>query len=89
MKINPLLCALLGSFFVFGAGAMLNAVNAEAAHSLDGYNVVWDSQSEKSPDSMPLGGGDIGLNVWVENNELLFYIGRSGTFDDGDDTRGG
>jgi hypothetical protein len=31
---------------------------------------------------MPVGGGDIGLNVWVENNELLFYIARSGTFDE-------
>ena len=49
---------------------------------LENYNVVWNSQSEKSPDSMPLGGGDIGLNVWVENSELLFYIGRSGTFDE-------
>jgi hypothetical protein len=49
---------------------------------LDGYNVVWKSQSEKSPDSMPVGGGDIGLNVWVQNDELLFYVGRSGTFDE-------
>ena len=49
---------------------------------LENYNVIWNSQSEKSPDSMPVGGGDIGLNVWVENNELLFYIGRSGTFDE-------
>lgn len=31
---------------------------------------------------MPCGGGDIGLNVWVENNELLFYIAKSGTFDE-------
>src|SRR5205809_1075833 len=31
---------------------------------------------------MPCGGGDIGLNVWVENNELLFYVARSGTFDE-------
>ncbi|MHC4666146.1 MAG: DUF5703 domain-containing protein [Planctomycetota bacterium] len=49
---------------------------------LDSYNVIWNCQSEKSPDSMPVGGGDIGLNVWVENNELSFYIGRSGTFDE-------
>jgi hypothetical protein len=49
---------------------------------LDSYNVVWKSQSQKSPDSMPVGGGDIGLNVWVQNDELLFYIGRSGTFDE-------
>lgn len=31
---------------------------------------------------MPCGCGDIGLNVWVENNELLFYLSRSGTFDE-------
>ena len=31
---------------------------------------------------MPCGGGDIGLNVWVENGELLFYIAQSGTFDE-------
>ena len=49
---------------------------------LDKYNVVWHSPSQNSSESMPVGGGDIGLNVWVEDGELLFYIGRSGTFDE-------
>lgn len=31
---------------------------------------------------MPCGGGDIGLNVWVENGDLLIYISKSGTFDE-------
>jgi hypothetical protein len=31
---------------------------------------------------MPCGGGDIGLNVWVEDGDILFYIARSGTFDE-------
>jgi len=31
---------------------------------------------------MPCGGGDIGMNVWVENGDLLFYVSRSGTFDE-------
>ncbi len=31
---------------------------------------------------MPCGGGDIGLNVWVEQGDLLFYLSRSGTFDE-------
>jgi hypothetical protein len=31
---------------------------------------------------MPCGGGDIGLNVWAENGDILFYISRSGTFDE-------
>jgi hypothetical protein len=49
---------------------------------LDAYNVCWTSQSKDASESMPCGGGDIGLNVWVENNELLFYISRSGVFDE-------
>ncbi|MHC4336695.1 MAG: DUF5703 domain-containing protein [Planctomycetota bacterium] len=59
---------------------LANAKNNTAP--LDTYNVVWLSQSKDSSESMPVGGGDIGLNVWVENNELLFYIARSGTFDE-------
>lgn len=31
------------------------------------YDVSWTSQSAHSAGSMPLGGGDIGLNAWAEN----------------------
>ena len=31
---------------------------------------------------MPRGGGDIGMNVWVEQGDLLAYLSRSGTFDE-------
>jgi len=57
------------------------AAVARPAISLDDYNVVWNTQSKNSSESMPCGGGDVGLNVWVENDELLFYLSRSGTFD--------
>jgi len=46
------------------------------------YNVVWNSQSHNSGESMPCGGGDIGTNVWVENGDLLLYLSRSGAFDE-------
>lgn len=49
---------------------------------LDNYNIKWLNQSKSSAESMPCGGGDIGLNVWVENGDLLFYISRSGSFDE-------
>jgi len=49
---------------------------------LDSYNIKWTNQSLNSSESMPCGGGDIGLNVWVENGELLFYVSRSGSFDE-------
>lgn len=31
---------------------------------------------------MPCGGGDIGMNVWVENSDLLIYVARSGSFNE-------
>ncbi|MDR3093457.1 MAG: DUF5703 domain-containing protein, partial [Bacteroidales bacterium] len=46
------------------------------------YNLVWDTPSKNSSESMPCGGGDIGLNVWVEKGDVLFYIAQSGTFDE-------
>jgi hypothetical protein len=41
----------------------------------DSYNIVWDSQSADARGSMPIGAGNLGLNVWVEKDELLIYFG--------------
>lgn len=49
---------------------------------LKDYNVIWNTQSKNSSESMPVGGGDIGLNVWVEDNVIYAYFSRSGTFDE-------
>lgn len=46
------------------------------------YNLAWNTQSKNSSESMPCGGGDIGLNVWTENGEILFYMSKSGAFDE-------
>ncbi len=43
---------------------------------------AWITPSKNSSQSMPCGGGGIGLNVWVENGDILFYMSRSGTFDE-------
>ena len=40
------------------------------------YNIEWDTQSKDATGSMPLGGGNLGLNVWVEDDDVLFYIGH-------------
>ena len=68
--------------FFFAVIQILNCYSLNEKHYTDQYNVVWNSQSKKSSESMPCGGGDIGLNVWVENNDLLFYIGKDGTLDE-------
>lgn len=31
---------------------------------------------------MPCGGGSVGMNVWVEDGDVLFYLSRSGCFDE-------
>ncbi len=49
---------------------------------LDSYNVIWTTPSQNAGESMPCGGGDVGLNVWVEKGDLLIYLSRSGTFDE-------
>ncbi|KAI2819251.1 CAZyme family GH139 [Aspergillus niger] len=46
------------------------------------YDTIWDTQSSNSADSMPLGGGSVGLNVWAESGDLLFYLAHSGAFDE-------
>ncbi len=48
----------------------------------DQYNIVWDTQSINSSESMPLVGGDIGCNVWVENGDIFLYLQRSGSLDE-------
>jgi hypothetical protein len=48
-------------------------------HWTDSYNITWDTPSRHSAESMPCGGGDIGLNVWVEEGDILFYLQRSGS----------
>ena len=42
------------------------------------YDVVWSSpsQSNGSASSMPLGGGDVGLNVWAENGKGSYFHDR-------------
>jgi alpha-L-fucosidase 2 len=60
------------------------ALIAQSGNDLSKFNVVWTTPSDDSFGSMPLGNGDIGLNVWVEKNgDLLFYISKVDAFDAG------
>jgi hypothetical protein len=46
-------------------------------------NVTWQTLGNYSADSMPLGNGDIGLNVWTEQNgDVLFYISKTDALDE-------
>ena len=52
-------------------------------NNLAQFNVVWDSPSKNSAGSMPIGNGDIGTNLWVEENgDLVFYISKTDAWDE-------
>ena len=57
-------------------------LSCATCYAVDDY--VWNSPSLDSSESMPLGGGDIGMNVWVdlETNEIHCLFCQSGCFDE-------
>lgn len=68
--------------FVYAFILSASAQSFSAAGMADRYNINWNTQSNNSSESMPCGGGSIGLNVWVESGDILFYISEGGMFDE-------
>lgn len=84
MRISPLLLValLLPPLPTFSAEGTVPPETSPVVKSLDDCNVVWATPSGDSFGSMPLGNGDVGLNVWVESNgDLVFYISKVDAFD--------
>ncbi len=70
--LGPFIFSLL--LLVSCAGGL----NAAAPEELNRYNVVWDTPSHNAAGSMPIGNGEVGLNLWVEENgDLVFYVSRT------------
>ncbi|MCC6579673.1 MAG: hypothetical protein IT440_04470 [Phycisphaeraceae bacterium] len=45
---------------------------------LDSYNIIYRSPGRSDRSAMPLGNGETGISLWVEENgDLLFYLARS------------
>lgn len=60
----------------FTAGAA--SPEEEMFADLEKRNVEWTEPGATSADSMPLGNGDIGLNVWAEpGGDVCFYISKT------------
>ncbi len=82
---HPVNCRWLFLALIFALSGVHQALPAVAVElpleiraQLDACNLNWDSPGPSSAASMPIGNGDIGLNVWVETNgDLLFYIGKT------------
>ena len=69
---------------ILGFLVVLEFLVPSAANAADykPKDYVWTTQSRNSSESMPCGGCDIGMNVWVENGDVLFYVSQSGWFDE-------
>ena len=59
--IRPLIAGLLPAVITMALSGRATA----QIPALDDYTVRWTTQSKNSSESMPCGGGDVGLNVWV------------------------
>jgi hypothetical protein len=60
----------------------LEARGADTPHWTQPYNIVWTEPGAKGLDSMPAGGGNIGLNVWAQKDGVLFYISSPDSFNE-------
>lgn len=69
--MKKILCFATTLLFAF------NVVNGQS-DVVNDYSVVWDSPSENASGAMPIGNGEVGANVWMEENgNLLFYLSRT------------
>ena len=63
---NKLLCLLFPL-------ATVAAVKAEDPGAISSHDVIWNTPGKNAADSMPIGNGELGINLWVEENgDLLF-----------------
>jgi hypothetical protein len=77
MKTALSAIVFLGVLLVSGLMAIA-AAEPPVPVELDSCNVVWTTPGKDAGDSMPLGNGEVGVNLWVEENgDLRFYISRT------------
>lgn len=80
--INPASAIISAIMHGFAVGlatlALLLPMTAHARPAVEQYNVVWTTPGENAAASMPVGNGEVGLNVWAEvNGDIVFYIART------------
>jgi hypothetical protein len=65
------------SILSFGAAT----AKADDQGAISTHDVVWSTPGKNAADSMPIGNGELGINLWVEENgDLLFYLGRNDSY---------
>jgi alpha-L-fucosidase 2 len=66
------------SFFLLLIVFSTSSLKAQRGSQVSTYDVVWDSLGTNEDSSMPLGNGDVALNVWTERNgDIVLLIAKS------------
>lgn len=78
---QPEACRLMGDQVVRVLKAELagrGGSSDRAEMPREAYTVSWDSLGRSSLDSMPIGNGDLGVNVWTEaDGDIVFYLSKT------------
>lgn len=68
-------------FLLFLPFMVLNA--QQVKDIIEKSDVLWNSPSKKSIESMILGNGDIGTNIWAEKSgDIYIYVGKTDSWDE-------
>src|ERR1035437_7754679 len=71
------------SFFFLLIVFSTSSIKAQRVSPVSTYDVVWNSLGTNEDSSMPLGNGDVALNVWTEQNgDILLLIAKSDTWNE-------
>lgn len=81
MKRSSIISGILSLSICLFSTHLLTA-QSRTGELISQYNIVWETQSTSSVHSMPVGGSNLGLNAWVEEGDLLFYIGSPDAHDE-------
>jgi hypothetical protein len=82
VKTTTQFAALLVATAISAGLTPMNGLAADASW-LNPYNIVWNSPSKDSLDSMPLSGRlGAGANVWVQDGSLWLYLAHNAAYDE-------
>lgn len=64
-----------------GAAETQATMPTKPGHWMEASDVVWTTPSKDASGAMPLGNGEVGISLWVEEGgDLSFYVSRSDAF---------
>lgn len=78
MKAKQFGLLAISCLALLGTGCTTEATLSDNLKAIEGYSVIWESPSKNSMGNMPMGNGDLGMNLWVEENgDLQFYLSKT------------